>query len=62
VRDEKAARAAIDSLVRLDLLIDGGDGERFRVAPIVEVLMSLERLTELVAWLKTQSGDVAEQQ
>ena len=55
VRDEKAARAAIDSLVRLDLLIDIGDGERFRVAPIVEVLMSLGRLTELVEWLKTQT-------
>lgn len=65
VRDEKAARAAIDSLVRLDLLIDSGDAERFRVAPIVEVLMSLERLTELVVWLKTLQpgdGDAAEGQ
>ena len=57
LRDEKAARAAIDSLARLDLLIDTGDGERFRVAPIVEVLLSLERLRELVGWLRSQSAE-----
>lgn len=56
VRDEKTARSAIDSLVRLDLLIDSGDNERFQVAPVVEVLMSVERLTELVSWLKGQLG------
>ncbi|WP_158240359.1 DUF4194 domain-containing protein [Mycobacterium hubeiense] len=59
VRDEKAARAAIESLTRLDLLIDSGDGERFRVAPIVEVLMSLQRLNELVTWLRTQQDSAA---
>lgn len=56
VRDEKAARAAIDSLVRLDLLIDSGDGQRYQVAPIVEVLMSLQRLNELSGWLRGQTG------
>jgi hypothetical protein len=57
VRDEKAARASIDSLTRLDLLIDTGDGERYQVAPIVEVLMSLDRLTELSGWLQSQTSD-----
>lgn len=56
VRDEKAARAAIDSLTRLDLLIDSGDGQRYQVAPIVEVLMSLDRLTELSSWLRDQNS------
>lgn len=56
VRDEKAVRAAIDSLVRLDLLIDTGDAERYQVAPIVEALMSLDRLKELGTWLHTHNG------
>jgi hypothetical protein len=57
VRDEKAVRAAIDSLSRLDLLTDTGDGERYQVAPIVEVLMSLDRLQELGGWLESQTSD-----
>lgn len=56
VRDEKAVRAAIDSLVRLDLLIDTGDAERYQIAPIVEVLMSLDRLKELGIWLRAHNG------
>jgi len=54
-RDEKSARAAIESLARLDLLLDTGDGERYQVAPIVEVLMSLDRLTDLAGWLRSQT-------
>ena len=48
-------------MVRLDLLIDTGDGERYQVAPIVEALMSLDRLKELGTWLRAHNGGSAEE-
>lgn len=50
-RDEKAARSAVENLERLGLLQKTPEPDRFRISPVVEVLMSVSHLNELLDWL-----------
>jgi hypothetical protein len=58
VRDERAARNAVDSLLKNDILLRTREADRYRVAPIIEVLLPVERVQELAAWLRRENtGD-----
>lgn len=56
--DLRRAAGAIDSLVKARVLLKTSDPDRFRVSPVIEVLLPVERLTELLEWLVTaNAGD-----
>ncbi|WP_439691498.1 DUF4194 domain-containing protein [Curtobacterium sp. SP.BCo] len=55
-RDEGRVAKAIERLVTARILIKTTDPDRFRVASVVEVLLPLERLLELDAWLRTTTA------
>jgi len=55
-RDEGRVAKAIERLVTARILIRTSDPDRFRVASVVEVLLPLERLLELDAWLRTTTA------
>lgn len=50
--DEQRARNAISSVYKTGLLMGSATGERFEISPAVEVLLPVERLTELLSWLR----------
>ncbi|WP_110589885.1 DUF4194 domain-containing protein [Microbacterium suaedae] len=51
---QKAVRAAVARLDRDGILDEETEG-RYRISPLVEVVMSAEKLHELRAWLRTQT-------
>ncbi|ROP66898.1 DUF4194 domain-containing protein [Curtobacterium sp. PhB115] len=56
-RDEGRVAKAIERLVTARILIRTSDPDRFRVASAVEVLLPLDRLLELDAWLRTTTAN-----
>ena len=59
--DIRRANGAIDSLVKARVLLKTSDPDRFRVSPVIEVLLPVERLAELLEWLVAENrGDTAE--
>lgn len=52
------AQAAVAQLSREGVLREGEPG-RFRISPVIEVLMPIERLQELTAWLSLQNAQPA---
>jgi hypothetical protein len=56
VRDEKGARIAIDALCTSDILLKTSEFDRYRVSPIIEVLLPVHRVQELIEWLMARSG------
>ena len=59
--DIRRANGAIDSLVKARVLLKTSDPDRFRVSPVIEVLLPVERLAELLEWLVAENrGDAAE--
>jgi len=52
-RRQRAIRAAVGRLVK-DGIIDEESEGRFRISPLVEILLSAERLRELRTWLDAQ--------
>lgn len=59
--DARRAAGAVDSLVKARVLLKTSDPDRFRVAPVIEVLLPVERLTELLRWLVEQNrGEAVE--
>ncbi|GAA1412393.1 hypothetical protein AUR04nite_10520 [Glutamicibacter uratoxydans] len=59
--DQKRADKAIENLNTAGVLLKTGDPDRFRISPIIEVLMPIEKLRALLAWFMTQnSTDVGE--
>lgn len=60
--DAKKTNAAIDRMVASGVLGRTSDADRFEITELVDVLMTLERLRELEAWLKTENsgGEEAE--
>lgn len=52
-RQQKAVRAALDRLDR-EGVIDEETSGRYRIRPLVEVVLSAPKLAELRAWLRTQ--------
>lgn len=54
--DEKRALKAIDGLATAGILLKTKDPDRFRISPIIEVLLPIEKLRSLWTWLMTQNG------
>ncbi|MFC9935467.1 DUF4194 domain-containing protein [Glutamicibacter sp. NPDC127525] len=54
--DQKRADKAIENLNTAGVLLKTGDPDRFRISPIIEVLMPIEKLRALLAWFMTQNG------
>jgi len=52
----KRAVKAIEALASAGVLLKTADPDRFRISPIIEVLMPIERLLVLTTWLMTQNG------
>lgn len=55
--DSRRAANAVDALNRAGLLIGAREADRFEVSPAIDVVLPLERLQELLAWL--QSGEAS---
>ncbi|MDJ0378232.1 DUF4194 domain-containing protein [Cryobacterium sp. PH31-L1] len=55
--DARRASAAVDSLAKARVLLKTSDPDRFRVSAVIEVLLSVERLGELLDWLRQENGD-----
>jgi hypothetical protein len=49
--DSRRTDNAIDNLRRAGILLRTSDSQRFRIAPVIEVLLPLPRLAELLEWL-----------
>ena len=56
VRDERAANNAVDSLLKNDILLRTPEADRYRVSPIIEVLLPVDRIKQLADWLKAENG------
>lgn len=54
--DAKKASGAIESLAKAHVLLKTSDPDRFRISPVIEVLLPVERLFELLEWLRTENG------
>jgi hypothetical protein len=54
--DARRATAAVDSLAKARVLLKTSDPDRFRISAVIEVLLPIERLTELWEWLVEQNG------
>lgn len=55
--DAKRASAAIETLAKAQLLLRTSDPDRFRIAPVIEVLLPVQRLAELLEWLRAENGN-----
>lgn len=56
--DARKAEKAVDNLIRSAILLKSDDPDRLRIAPVIEVLLSLERLGELLEWLQASNGEM----
>ncbi len=54
--DARRAGAAVDSLAKARVLLKTSDPDRFRISAVIEVLLSVERLGELLDWLRHENG------
>lgn len=57
--DRRRADRAIDALYKAGLLIGRSTAERFEVSNAIEVLLPMDKLTELLAWLRQQNRAAA---
>jgi len=55
--DARKATAAVDSLAKARVLLKTSDPDRFRISAVIEVLLPVERLSELLEWLVTQNAN-----
>lgn len=55
--DAKRAQRAIESLNSAGLLVGASTADRFEVSPAIDVLLPIERLQSLLAWLRADSSD-----
>jgi hypothetical protein len=53
---EKAANKAIDNLANADLLLETEQDDRFRIAPVIEVLLPLRKLKQVLSWLNDDAA------
>ncbi|MEU6720405.1 DUF4194 domain-containing protein [Nonomuraea sp. NPDC046802] len=54
--DANRARNAIDNIGKARILLKTPDQSRYRISAVIEVLLPIERLTELLQWLIGQNG------
>jgi hypothetical protein len=59
VQDNRSAVNAVDTLLKNDILLRTPVTDRFRVAPIIEVLLPVDRIQDLARWLRSQNGTEA---
>ncbi|WP_133161126.1 DUF4194 domain-containing protein [Microterricola pindariensis] len=57
--DAKKASAAIEALAKAHVLLRTSDPDRFRIAPVIEVLLPVQRLAELLDWLRAENGSAS---
>lgn len=55
--DRRRAENALATLVKARILLRTNDPERFKVAPVIEVLLPIQRLNELAEWLTRATSD-----
>ena len=53
---ERAAQRAVEALVKSDILLETAERGRYRISPIIEVLLPVGRLQELAESLARQNG------
>jgi hypothetical protein len=58
--DTKRAVNAVESIVKARILLKTTDRTRYRISPVIEVLLPLERLAELLEWLIAQNGSTSD--
>ncbi|HEY4269492.1 MAG TPA: DUF4194 domain-containing protein [Galbitalea sp.] len=56
VRDDKSVLTAIDALSKSDILLKTPEPDRYRISPIIEVLLPVGRVQELIQWLAARDG------
>ncbi|GGF38166.1 hypothetical protein GCM10010922_11870 [Microbacterium sorbitolivorans] len=56
VGEAKRAASAVDSLARAGILVKAGSDDRFLISEVIERLLSIDKLYELLAWLKAQNA------
>lgn len=54
--DRRRAIKAIETLYKAGLLIGPSTGDRFEVSAAIEVILPVEKLRELLAWLRAEDG------
>jgi hypothetical protein len=54
--DVRRATNAVENILRARILLKTGDSNRFRISPVIEVLLPIERLHELMEWLLARNG------
>lgn len=54
--DDRRSRTAVDSLTKSEILLRTDTDDRYRVSPVIEVLLPVGRLKALGAWLAEQNG------
>lgn len=54
--DAKKAARAVESVYKAGLLLGASTGDRFEVSRAIEVLLPLEKLHDLLAWLREQNA------
>jgi hypothetical protein len=57
--DVRRAINAVENITKARVLLKTGDPSRFRISPVIEVLLPIERLGELLDWLLTRNGTSA---
>lgn len=55
VASDKAADNAVASMVKADLLLKTAEKDRYRISPIIEVLLPVDRIKNLRDWLHGQN-------
>lgn len=54
--DVRRATNAVENITKARILLKTGDPDRFRISPVIEVLLPIERLGELLEWLIARNG------
>jgi hypothetical protein len=54
--DVRRATNAVENILKARILLRTGDPNRFRISPVIEVLLPIERLHELLEWLLAANG------
>jgi hypothetical protein len=54
--DQKRTERAVDGLRKAGVLLRTADPDRFRISPVIEVLLPIQKLRDLMTWLMTQNG------
>ena len=54
--DQRRAENAVNNIRKAGVLLKTTDSNRYRISPVIEVLLPLPKLAELLEWLITENG------